>query len=203
MRSFSQAAIDALKAGNPTGNLIKIDLDSPLYMTDLSWDQIYNGHNYLSNGLLSGISKQAIKPGVGAGDWDITISDTDNTAFSAFFGAEIINKWVTHYTAIFDSSYQLIEVITTNRGQIITPEASRSAKAATVKLKISSPAGDTEFVNGRRTNDTSQQRFFPNDNGFKYVHAARKVMPWGYDDGRVKDDNGQTDPINQPGFNLP
>ena len=53
---------------------------------------------------------------------------------------------------------------------------------STVTIKSASVFYNFEDNNGRRTTDTNQKRFFPNDRGMEFASTTTKDIRWGRPD---------------------
>ena len=65
------------------------------------------------------------------------------------------------------------------RGKIDSFDISETDKASVVGLQIVSNWADFEKKNGRKTNNTSQQRFFSSDVGMDFSSQTVQDIKWG------------------------
>ena len=65
------------------------------------------------------------------------------------------------------------------RGKIESFEIQEGEKDSTVGLSIVSHWADFEKKNGRKTNNTSQQRFFSTDVGMDFASQTVQDIKWG------------------------
>ena len=64
-------------------------------------------------------------------------------------------------------------------GEIQSFAINETGETSTLSITSASVFYDFTRNNGRRTNDTSQKAFFPNDNGLKYSAITLDDIKWG------------------------
>ena len=64
-------------------------------------------------------------------------------------------------------------------GEIQSFCINETGKTSTVGVVCSSVFYEFEKINGRRTNESSQQQFFPNDRGMQYSSLTVEDIKWG------------------------
>ena len=70
--------------------------------------------------------------------------------------------------------------VTLYSGRIMGYGIMENDDSTLVTLKIANHWSDFERINGRRTNDTDQKRFFPSDDGFEFCAKMREQdITWG------------------------
>ena len=69
--------------------------------------------------------------------------------------------------------------ITAFTGQITGFSVEEDDGESEMEVKIASDWKDFEKAEGRWTNDGSQHRFFPSDDGFQYTDDADRDLTWG------------------------
>ena len=92
-----------------------------------------------------------------------------------------LNKRVVIYRAILDSDYSFTsdDVFTVFDGRIMNYSIKETESTATVTMTVAGLFADFERKNGRRTNDTSQQRIFSGDLGMNFSAEIVKDIKWG------------------------
>ena len=78
-----------------------------------------------------------------------------------------------------DSNAIIADPFLLYRGKIESFEIQEGEKDSTVGLSIVSHWADFEKKNGRKTNNTSQQRFFSTDVGMDFASQTVQDIRWG------------------------
>ena len=92
----------------------------------------------------------------------------------------VVNDDVTIFRAFLDSSNAIIsDPMMLYKGKIESFEIQESDKDSVVGLSIVSHWADFEKKNGRKTNNTSQQRFFSGDVGMDFSSQTVQDIKWG------------------------
>jgi len=78
-----------------------------------------------------------------------------------------------------DSNALIADPFLIYKGTIDTFGISESETASSVTLRIVSHWADFEKTNGRKTNNTSQQRFFSSDVGMNFSSQTVQDIKWG------------------------
>ena len=93
--------------------------------------------------------------------------------------ATIIKEPVDEQIDAFEKLKFYTKVFQYFDGRINDFSISESKETATMNLSVSSQFADYERVNGRRTNSTSQQRFFSADLGLEFAPQIQTDIKWG------------------------
>tara|TARA_R100001224_G_scaffold23719_1_gene12629 strand:- start:52 stop:444 length:393 start_codon:yes stop_codon:yes gene_type:complete len=111
---------------------------------------------------------------------DFTLSGADQTFISTVLNENVVNDAFTMYRGFLNDSNALIaDPFLIYKGTIDTFGISESETASSVTLRIVSHWADFEKTNGRKTNNTSQQRFFSSDVGMNFSSQTVQDIKWG------------------------
>ena len=108
------------------------------------------------------------------------MSGANTTFISVVLNENVINDSVTIHRGILDSSNALIaDPILLYKGTIDGFDINENQTQSLLNLKIVSHWADFDKRSGRKTNNTSQQRFFSSDVGFNFASELVKDIRWG------------------------
>jgi hypothetical protein len=111
---------------------------------------------------------------------DFTLSGADQTFISTVLNENVVNDAFTMYRGFLNDSNALIaDPFLIYKGTIDTFGISESETESNVTLRIVSHWADFEKTNGRKTNNTSQQRFFSSDVGMDFSSQTVQDIKWG------------------------
>jgi hypothetical protein len=117
------------------------------------------------------ISKTSVK---------LTLSGAEQSFISIVLNENVINDEVDIYRGLLDSSNTLIDdPIILYKGHIENFSIQESGTTSNVVLSIVSQWADFDKKNGRKTNNTSQQRFFSTDVGMDFSSETIRDIKWG------------------------
>ena len=92
----------------------------------------------------------------------------------------VVNDSVVIYRGFLNDSNSIIaDPFLLYDGQIDTFEISETTKESTVILNVTSHWANFDKKNGRKTNSTSQQRFFSTDVGMQFSSQTVQDIKWG------------------------
>ena len=92
----------------------------------------------------------------------------------------VVNDSVDIFRGFLDDSNALIsDPFLLYRGKIDSFDISESDKSSVLGLQIVSNWADFEKKSGRKTNNTSQQRFFSGDVGMDFSSQTVQDIKWG------------------------
>ena len=165
-------------------HLITIGFSTPVNITDSSFSltSSVSGSSvtYSASDFILGISNHTEETDITKSSITINLSGADQTFISTVLNENVINDEVTIYRAFLDSSSSIIaDPFLLYKGNIESFEISESEKDSAVGLSIVSHWADFEKKNGRKTNNTSQQRFFANDVGMDFASQTVQDIKWG------------------------
>lgn len=124
---------------------------------------------------------------IAANSYTITFAGADKSAYQEYTnsGADYIRhvgKTGTLYLAFLDDNYELLDstsVLELYTGVVDTWELSESNSTSEFSVKLASHWATFEVTNGRFTNSSSQQEYYPDDEIFKYSHQEKLPIKWG------------------------
>jgi hypothetical protein len=111
---------------------------------------------------------------------NLAISGASSTYTSLFLNNDYVDRRVVVYRIFFNQQLQIIDSpVMLFDGEIQSFLINETGDTSTLSVTSASVFYDFERTNGRRTNDTSQKAFFPNDNGLKYSAITLEDLKWG------------------------
>lgn len=161
-------------------HLVRIDLDTQLFLTDYSHEVSYLTNRYIpASHLLSFDATQETQE-LRVGTVTINISGVDQAYISFFLNQQYMNRRVRIWLAILNSAGQIIgDPIKTFDGEITGYSLQESRDSCVINMKVASHWADFERKTGRLTNNNSQQYFFPTDTGMRFAADSIKDIKWG------------------------
>jgi|TARA_R100000700_G_scaffold33332_1_gene41042 hypothetical protein len=111
---------------------------------------------------------------------NIGLSGADQTFISTALNENVVNDSVTIFRGFLNDTNTLIaDPFLLYKGTIDTFEISEQGKDSNIIFKVVSHWADFDKTNGRKTNNTSQQRFFSTDVGMDYSSETVQDIKWG------------------------
>lgn len=169
----------ATKNINPV-HLVSIGFSSTVYLTDASFNITYDSNTYLGNGALLSIDNtlEGVEPSLNS--IDIVLEGASQTYISLVLSENLTGDTVIIHRGYLNSSNTLIsDPFILWSGKAESYSISESEKESQVKITCASHWADFDKVNGRNTNNSSQQRFFSNDKGFEFASLITTNIKWG------------------------
>lgn len=165
-------------------HLITIGFSTPVNFTDCSFSltSSVSGSSvtYSASDFIMDISDFSEQTELSKSSLNLSLSGADQTFISTVLNENITNDTVDIYRGFLDSSNALIsDPFLFYKGQIDGFTIGETDTASTVTLSIVSHWADFEKRNGRKTNNTSQQRFFANDKGMDFSSQTVQDIKWG------------------------
>ena len=165
-------------------HLITIGFGTPQNLTDCVHDltSSVSGSSvtYSSSSFIMGISNFTEETDVTKTSLTLSLSGADQTFISTVLNENVINDSVDIFRGFLDDSNALIaDPFLLYSGTIDTFAVSENKKASTLNLQIVSHWADFDKTNGRKTNNTSQQRFFSSDVGMDFSSQTVQDIKWG------------------------
>ena len=165
-------------------HLITIGFTSPVNITDCSFSitSSVSGSSvtYNASDFIMGISDFSEQTELSKSSLSLALSGADQTFISTVLNENVINDSVDIYRGFLDSSNNVIaDPFLFYKGQIEGFSIQENNTASTVTLNIVSHWADFEKKNGRKTNNTSQQRFFSTDVGMDFSSETVLDIKWG------------------------
>jgi len=165
-------------------HLITIGFGTPVNITDCSFDltSSVSGSSvtYSASDFIMGISNHTEETDITKSSVSISLSGADQTFISVVLNENVINDSVTIFRGLLaDDNTLIADPFLLYKGNIESFEIQEGEKDSTVALSIVSHWADFEKKNGRKTNNTSQQRFFNTDVGMDFSSQTVQDIKWG------------------------
>jgi len=157
--------------------LVEILFPTPQRLTNHYKDITHNSNSYFASGHLLSISAKSENAELDVANFTVTLSAVDNAYTSLVLNNNISNDIVTIDIGLLDSSDTLIDTYQYDKGFI---ESYRiNTTSGTIDLICTSHFSDFSREAGRKTNEGSQRRFYPNDRGFEFAGLTVQDILWG------------------------
>ena len=165
-------------------HLITLGFGTPVNITDCSFSltSSVSGSSvtYNASDFILGISNHTEETDIIKSSVSLVLSGADQTFISTVLGENVVNDSVDIFRGFLNDSNALIsDPFLLYRGKIDSFDISEGDKESTVGLRIVSNWADFEKKNGRKTNNTSQQRFFSADVGMDFASQTVQDIKWG------------------------
>ena len=165
-------------------HLITIGFSTPVNLTDCSFSltSSVSGSSvtYSASDFILGISNHTEETDITKSSVNINLSGADQTFISTVLNENVVNDSVDIYRGFLNDSNALIaDPFLLYRGKIDSFDIAETDKDSQVNLSIVSNWADFEKKNGRKTNNTSQQRFFSADVGMDFSSQTVQDIKWG------------------------
>ena len=186
---MTRALTSAIKTELATNNirpvhLITIGFGTPVNITDCVFDltSSISGSSvtYSSSSFILSVPQFTEETDLTKTSLSLALSGASQTFISTCLNENVVNDSVDIYRGFLDSSSALIsDPFLLYRGKIESFEISETDNTSAVGLSIVSNWADFEKKNGRKTNNTSQQRFFSGDVGMDFASQTVQDIKWG------------------------
>ena len=165
-------------------HLITIGFNTPVNFTDNSFDltSSVSGSSvtYSASSHFLGISDFTEQTDVSKSSISITLSGADQSFISIVLNENVINSIVTiHRGLLADDNTIIADPFLLYKGSIENFEIQEQDTSSSLALSIVSHWADFNKKNGRKTNNTSQQRFFSADKGMDFSSETLLDIKWG------------------------
>ena len=165
-------------------HLITIGFGTPVNITDCSFSltSSVSGSSvtYIASDFIMGVSDFTEETDVNLSPISISLSGADQTFISTVLNENIITDTVTIFRGFLDNNNSLIsDPFLLYKGSIDNFSINETDKSSSVTLDIVSHWADFEKKSGRKTNNTSQQRFFSTDKGMDFSSQTVQDIKWG------------------------
>ena len=165
-------------------HLITIGFGTPVNITDCSFSltSSVSGSSvtYVASDFIMGVSDFTEETDVNLSPISLTLSGADQTFISTVLNENIITDTVTIFRGFLDDNSALIaDPFLLYKGTIDNFAIQETDTASSVSLDIVSHWADFEKKSGRKTNNTSQQRFFSTDVGMDFSSQTVLDIKWG------------------------
>jgi len=165
-------------------HLITIGFSIPVNITDCSFSltSSISGSSvtYSASDFILGISNHNEQTDLTKATVELNLSGADQTFIATVLNENVTNDIVDIYRGFLNDSNTLIaDPFLLYRGNIESFSISENDTTSSVGLTIVSHWADFEKKNGRKTNNTSQQRFFSTDVGMDFSSQTVQDIKWG------------------------
>ena len=165
-------------------HLITIGFGTPVNLTDCSFSltSSVSGSSvtYSASDFILGISNHTEETDITKSSVSLNLSGADQTFISTVLNENVINDSVTIFRGLLaDDNTLIADPFLLYKGHVESFSIQESEKDSTVGLSIVSHWADFEKKNGRKTNNTSQQRFFSGDVGMDFASQTVQDIKWG------------------------
>ena len=165
-------------------HLITIGFSTPVNITDCSFSltSSVSGSSvtYDASDFILGISSINEQTDISKSTLTLSLSGAEQTFISIVLNENVINDNVDIYRGFLDTNNSLItDPFLIYKGKIDGYTINESDKQSIINLSIVSHWADFEKKNGRKTNNTSQQRFFSTDVGMDFSSETVLDIKWG------------------------
>ena len=179
-RSLSSDVKTQLASGSfAMAHLVKLELEATYYYTDSNSDVVDGSDTYTANAFLQGLSAVTESAAINIGSMTLKISGVNQTIISDVLNYGHLNRDITIKRAILDDSDAVIETFEIYKGFIEGMSISDSGETSSVNFSIANHWADFERIEGRATNNSSQQHFHDGDLGFEFADQVTKQLLWG------------------------
>lgn len=174
-RGISSAVITKLGSrAFEMANVVKIGFSTPVYITDHGHNIDYDGDTYTASSSILSIGSTSEVQEVEVGEVSITLSAVDR----AYLVTLLSENWVARDVTI-NRVVKLDDGSWDTAGTYIGSIVNWGMQNEVIELVIASHWADFERVTGRRSNDASQQAFYPGDTGASRCSEIIKDIKWG------------------------
>lgn len=180
-REIDSATITALNSDNLNlANLVQMDFSTPIKLTDWARDVVALSTTFDSSADLLEIDQFTESSEVQVNASTITLSGVSQTFVSLFLTNDYIDVRTRIWKAVLDNSDAVIgSPILVFDGRITSYSILDSDTTSTVEVEVASHWKDFDLHNGRKTNNNTQQLYFPGDRGFEFAAESAKDLKWG------------------------
>lgn len=157
--------------------LVEILFPTPQRITNHYKDITHNSNTYSASGHLLSITNKSENAELDVSNFTVDLSAVDSVYTSIILNNNVANDAVTIDIGLLDSSDALIDTYNFDKGFI---ESFRiDTERGLISLICTSHFSDFSRIAGRRTNEGSQQRYFPNDRGMEFAALQIQNLTWG------------------------
>ena len=165
-------------------HLVTIGFGTPVNITDCIFDitSSVSGSSvtYTSSSFIINRPNFTEQVDLSKSSLSLQLSGANTTYISVVLNENVINDSVDIFRAFLDSNNGVIsDPFLLYKGTIDTFTIEEDEKNSVVNLTLVSHWADFNKQNGRKTNNTSQQRFFSSDVGMDFSSETVKDIKWG------------------------
>lgn len=165
-------------------HLLTINFSTPVNITDCSFSltSSVSGSSvtYSPSDFIVGVSDFTEEIDITKSSLAISLSGADQTFISTVLNENVTNDEVTIFRGLLDTNNSIIaDPFMLYKGNIESFAINESTTSSIVNITVVSHWADFEKKNGRKTNNTSQQRFFNTDVGMDFSSETVQDVKWG------------------------
>tara|TARA_R100000231_G_C5329841_1_gene166008 strand:+ start:2542 stop:3108 length:567 start_codon:yes stop_codon:yes gene_type:complete len=165
-------------------HLLTIGFSTPVNLTDCSFSltSSVSGSSvtYNPSDFIIGVSDFTEQIDITKSSVSLSLSGADQTFISTVLNENVTNDEVTIYRGLLDSTNSLIaDPFLLYKGNVESFSINETKTTSVIGLSIVSHWADFEKKNGRKSNNTSQQRFFSTDVGMDFSSQTVLDIKWG------------------------
>ena len=165
-------------------HLLTIGFSTPVNFTDSTYSltSSISGSSvtYSPSSFIIGVSDFTEEIDVTKSTLNISLSGADQTFISTVLNENVTNDEVTIFRGLLNTDNSIIaDPFLLYKGNIENFAINENTKQSVVNLSVVSHWADFEKKNGRKTNNTSQQRFFSTDVGMNFSSQTVLDIKWG------------------------
>jgi len=165
-------------------HLITIGFATPVNFTDCAFPltSSVSGSSvtYTASSFLLSVSNFTEETDITKTSLVLSLSGADQTFISTVLSENITNDEVTVFRGLLaDDNTLIADPFLLYKGNIESFNVSESEKSSVLNLSVVSHWADFDKKNGRKTNNTSQQRFFSTDVGMDFSSQTVLDIKWG------------------------
>lgn len=178
----SNQLVQISEANSSFYHLLKISTDIPLTITTCYKDIVFNTETYDSGGFLLGIPSFDEDLDLKIKRYKIQLSAVNQANISDFLSNPPYYRNIDVYKLWLDSNGDQVDSpILRFRGYFAGFSDITDYENGTSVMEIDAVSHfvDFERINGRQTNNASQQKYFPDDTGLRHSETKYNDRAWG------------------------
>ena len=165
-------------------HLIEIGFSTPVFLTDCGFNLTSSisgtSRTYTASPFLVGASSFEEQVDITKTTLSLFLSGADQTFISTCLNENVVNDAVTIFRGLLaDDNSIIADPFLLYAGNIESFSVNESDTDSVVNLAVVSHWADFDKKNGRKTNNTSQQRFFSTDVGMNFSSQTVQDIKWG------------------------
>ena len=170
-----------------TCELIEFELTTPIYLTnaqfDIATDTATSGgtQTYIAQGSFMTYSGVREIDEVRVNNINISFSGATNTYINIALNDNYLHRSFRIYKTYLNPTdmTELVEPVLIYDGVVVGASVEEGPQESVVTFQTANEFYDFERTAGRKTNDGSQQRFYPGDKGMVYSTISINDIRWG------------------------
>ena len=160
-------------------HLVKLELNTTYYYTDSRSDVVDGSDTYSANGFLHGLAAINESSAINIGSMTLRISGVNQTIISDVLTNGHLHRAVTVKRAILNDSDAVVGSFVIYKGFIEAMSITDRSESSSVNFMVANHWADFARIEGRATNNSSQQHHYAGDRGFEFSDQATKKLKWG------------------------